>query len=515
MKSFLTIIKLDYLTRIRSYSFLITLCFTIAIAYTFVPEPNANYSTIRIGGHVGYYNSAWFGYVTAMMTSIFLSLIGFYLINNSIKKDIRTKVGQIVAATKIKNFTYLLSRVLSNFLVLATIVFLTFLMSIVLFFLYNDGFNFEISQFIKPYLIITLPSIFCISVLAVLFEVMLGRYAAIQNVVFFFVFSFLMLFSPKSESQYGLDVFGNKVVIDQMEELVHSLLPGDKDHDMTIGYVLGNTKQAKKFNFNGIDFSFFFLVSRVLWILFGIALIALVAPFFHRFNIRDVISSVKAKKEILSTSTSKEIVLSALPVPDINYNILPFIKTEVLLLLRKGNKWLWALNLLGMILLAFLPIDFAHQFILPILWFLQVNRISDLTTKEVENNVFYFTFSSFGPLRRLLVSQLIAGSLLMLFLASPLLFRYIFMMDINASLLIVFGGIFIVFLAGFLGIFTEGKKLFEVLFFFMAYANINKIPLFDYFGGVLQNTTQVVWIFLLIGILGIASFFKRNYDINK
>ena len=78
MRPFLTVIILDYVTRVRSYSFLITLCISIAISYTFVPEPNANYSTIRIGEYVGYYNSAWFGYVTAIMTSIFLSLLGFY-----------------------------------------------------------------------------------------------------------------------------------------------------------------------------------------------------------------------------------------------------------------------------------------------------------------------------------------------------------------------------------------------------------------------------------------------------
>ena len=72
MKSFLQIIKYDYLQRTRSYAFLITLYISLAVAYTFVPEPDANYSTIRIGDYLGVYNSAWFGYVTAIMSSIFL-----------------------------------------------------------------------------------------------------------------------------------------------------------------------------------------------------------------------------------------------------------------------------------------------------------------------------------------------------------------------------------------------------------------------------------------------------------
>lgn len=126
MKSFFNIIKYDYAQRTRSYAFLITLCVSLAVAYSFVPEPNAGYSTIRIGDYLGYYNSAWFGYVTALMTSIFLFFTGFYLVNSGIKADVDTKVGQIVAATPICNLTYLFAKMLSNLMVLLTIMFIVF-----------------------------------------------------------------------------------------------------------------------------------------------------------------------------------------------------------------------------------------------------------------------------------------------------------------------------------------------------------------------------------------------------
>ena len=515
MRSFLTIIKLDYITRIRSYSFLITLCATLAISYTFVPEPNAGYSTIRIGDYVGNYNSAWFGYVTAMMSSVFLSLIGFYLVNNSIQKDIKTKVGQILATTRIKNFSYLLSRVFSNFLVLITIVCITFSMSILLFVLYNDEFDFEILQFVKPYVIIALPAIFWISVLGVLFEVIIGRYTVIQNILFFALFSFLLLFSSQDKMKYNLDVFGSKIVMNAMEESVRELLPTHKTSKMTIGYVLGNTSKAKKFNFDGIDFPFSFITSRLGWIFFGILLIAIVTPFFHRFNTKERTSSRKRKQHMVSSFGPREVLLSQLPKPQIDQSILPLIKTELFLLMRKGNKWLWMINAIGMILLAFLNIDITHQMVLPILWFLQVHRLSDLTTKELENDVFYFTFSAFRPLRRILISQILAGVILMIGLAFPLLFLYGCLLDINALMSILLGAIFIVFLAMFLGIFTQSKKLFEVLFFFITYANINKIPVFDYFGGISPDTTQILYVSALILGLGTMSFLKRRSDLRK
>ncbi len=515
MKSFSTIIKSDYLQRTRSYAFLITLCASLAISYTFVPEPNANYSTIRIADHIGYYNSAWFGYVTAIMTSIFLSLIGFYLVNSSIKTDINTKVGQIIATTRINNFKYLFSKVISNFLVLLTILLAVFTMSILLFFLYNDGFPFEPFQFIKPYILITIPSLFLISVLAIVFEVFLGKYSVAQNVGFFFIFSSLLVFSPKTENEFSLDIFGSKIVMHQLEESVREITNTDKITDLSIGYVIGNFEKTNKFEFNGVDFPLSFIISRFLWIGLGVLIIFLISGFFHRFDIKEGISVKKITSINTQPTLVKDINVSSLPKTKINYNIFPLLKTEFLLLFRKGKKWLWILNIIGMILLGILPIKIAHQMVLPVLWFLQVNWLSGLTTKEVTHNVHYFAFASYKPLSRMLTSQLIAGFVLMLFLALPLLIRLLFVLNFTAVLSIVIGGMFIVLFAATLGILTKGKKLFEVLFFMMTYAVLNGISFFDYFGGLLHNSYYIFRLLCCILVLGVLSFIVRKIDIKK
>ena len=87
------IIKADYLQRTRSYSFLITLIITVYVAYLFVPANDATYTTLSTAGkqvYKGAYNSAWVGYVSAIMTTVMLSLYGFLLVNSGIKKDIDT-----------------------------------------------------------------------------------------------------------------------------------------------------------------------------------------------------------------------------------------------------------------------------------------------------------------------------------------------------------------------------------------------------------------------------------------
>lgn len=515
MKLFFTIVKSDYLQRTRSYAFLITLCASLAIAYTFVPAPNANYSTIRISGYVGYYNSAWIGYVTAIMTSIFLSLIGFYLINSGIKKDIETKVGQIVASTPISNFKYLMSKMLSNFMLLLTLVGVIFIMSIILFVLYNDGFPFELFQFIKPYLLITIPAIFFISMLAVVFEVFLGRYSVLQNIGFFFLFAVLLVYTPKTESQYSLDIFGSRIVVHKLEEAVKDITNSDEVSSLNIGYALGQVRQIKKFEFNGIDFPTSFIISRFLLMLFSSVIIVIISIFFQRFDRKERLAVKRFDTVTKEQRIVKEVLVSSLPKPQISYSMFPLLKTEFLMLIRKGKKWLWFINVLGMVLLAILPIKIAHQIVLPILWFLQVSRLSDLTTKETTNNVHYFAFTSFKPITRLLVSQVFAGIFLMLLLASPLLIRLGLSLNISGVLALILGGIFIVMLASLLGILSKGKKLFEVLFFMVSYAIINGVPFVDYFGGFDHSQYYLIQLAVSTIILGSVSFLLRKNQLNK
>jgi len=515
MKTLLSTIKFDYLQRTRSYSFLITLCISLAIAYTFVPEPNATYSTIRIADHVGYYNAAWFGYVTAIMTSIFLSLIGFYLINNTIHKDQITKIGQITASTPISNFKYLFSKVLSNFLVLLTIVLIIAIMSVVLFFMYNEGYPFEISQFLIPYLLIPIPAMLFIAVLAVVFEVVFKKYSVIQNIGFFFLFATITFSTSTNENQYTLDPFGTKIVMDQLEESVRILLQTDEQTNLNIGYVLGNIKDTKKFEFNGISFPISFVMSRMLWCLFGITLIGIISPFFHRFNIKESSRTIISTPKIIRKLSNKEIVVSNLEKSKTNYGVFSLVKTELIMLFRKGKKWLWIINLIGVILLAITPIEIAYPLILPVLWFFQVHRLSEISSKEAYYNVHYFAFTSYRPLRRLFTSQLIAGISILLLLAFPLLVRFGIMANFLSIIHIIIGAIFIVLLASTLGIVTKGKKLFEVLFFMITYSNINKIPFTDYFGGLVHSSNYVISLIITTIVLSTIGYITRRYQLKN
>ena len=518
MKYVASIIKADYLQRTRSYAFLIMLAISLYIAYTFVPAPGAAYTTVRVENFIGVYNAAWIGYVTAIMTSVFLSLIGFYLVNNSIKKDIETGVGMIIAATSVSNFKYLLSKALSNFLVLLSITAIIFIMSIALFFIRSNGYTFEVMQFILPYTIVVLPALFFIASLAVVAEVFLGRRFVIQYLLFFALFNFIMatvMMREGSAMLMMLDPLGVKAVTMGMEDFVRTHF-NEQLHVVSMGFNFSDKKDIKTFVFEGIPWQPAFIASRFIWIGFSLLLIFISAKFFHRFDVKEKIN-VKKKKPLTTNISSglitSNINLSALPAITPSYGIFPFIKTELLMLFRKGSRWFWLINTGGIIALVFAPLSIAHQIILPILWFLQVSRWSDLATKEKTNRIHYFTYASYHPIRRLLLSQITAGIILAVVLALPVITRYLISGNFIPVLEIITGAVFIIALAVCFGILSSGSKLFEILFFLLTYCAINKIPFMDYFGSMHNNLHYTGLMLIIIVLLITISFALRKYEI--
>lgn len=516
MKRTITLVEYDYLQRVRSYKFLIILCSSLSFAFLLIPATGSNYSTVSIGEYVGHNNSAWVAYVTAMMSSIFISLFGYYIINNSILTDQNTKMGQLVAATDITNFQYLIAKFLGNFLILFTTIICTFLVAVVLFFMRGTGYPFEISHFLIAYLLIPIPTIVLISSFAIFLEVIFKRKSVLQNTVFFILFGIML-----TQGWMGVngDAFGTQYPIQEMERIVEELnTPGEKQN-INIGFVIRQRTLEKRFEFSGITITAPYLLSRLLWPLLGFILVYLASKFFHRFELSDKSSLSKTNSAIqsndLQTFEFQEMDISSMPILEKSLGIGPVFKAEFLMLLRKGKKWLWALNLIGAVLLAMTPIDVAHKYILPVLWFLQVHRWADIVSKEKASQMHYFVYSSFRPVQRLLTAQYCAGISLALLLASPLIVRYLLLGQWLPVLAILCGAVFIIGLSAFIGIATGGKRLFEILFFFIAYLVVNGMPYVDYLGAL---NTSVIYLSILSGLtisLVVLSFVFRKMELRR
>ena len=118
LASHLGLARADFLERTRRYSFLVTLLFAVFLGF----ETATGKILIQLGEHRGVYTSGWIGTLMAMVISCFVSLIGFYIVKNSVERDRATGVGAILAATPLSKPAYAIGQWLSNFAVLAALV---------------------------------------------------------------------------------------------------------------------------------------------------------------------------------------------------------------------------------------------------------------------------------------------------------------------------------------------------------------------------------------------------------
>ena len=517
MRIFYELIKADYLQRTRSYGFLVTLAISLLAAYYFVPMPGATYTTVRFGDYVGNYNAAWIGCVTALMSSVFIAMFGFYLINNSIKRDITTGVGVIAATTKVSNFTYLLTKCISNFLVLLSIMVMVMVMAVFLVITRGADYPFAVIPFLLPYLLVTLPCMFVIAVLATAAEVIFRKNQILQNIAYFIVFCFVMSSADRTRGQEStFDFFGQSFVSNSIQHMVQQNYNTNAT-GLAIGFQIHRGVQTQYFQFDGISWTQKFIFSRLLLILYGLGLIWLCSFIFHRFRVRERPISKKTPipcEEKQSSMLSDTMHIASLPPIAANYTILPLIKTELLLLLKKGPKWFWLANIGLMISLFFSQITTAHQIILPLLWALQINRWSDLFTKDETHMVHYFTYSAYQPLKRLMTARIIAAVVLAVLFASPLIMRCAAVGNIAAAVSILEGALLLITASLFFGILTGGSKLFEVLLIFFTYGNLNHVPFMDYFGGLDTTAAMRLQLLVIISILFAVGFVTRKYKLN-
>ncbi|MGA9363922.1 MAG: hypothetical protein WBW16_06085 [Bacteroidota bacterium] len=230
------IIRTDILFRFRRTAALVTLLFVAAGVYFIVPDVRSGWALMVIEGHRVLYNSATVALGTGMFCAIFLSLIGFYVVSNSFRRDITSRVAFILAATRVTNTEYIVGKFCGNLLYLTSIMFACMLSAMVMFLIRGEG-PLQPVVFLATYLWLAIPPIVFCSAAALAFEslpVLSGRFG---DALFFIVWAtFLGMSASFYESKAGggflsaLDIAGNLPVLEQLREHFHT-------QSMSIGWI--------------------------------------------------------------------------------------------------------------------------------------------------------------------------------------------------------------------------------------------------------------------------------------
>ncbi len=531
------IAKADFLHRVRSYSFLITLFACLWASYGAIPTKDSNYYTVGIGNYLFTYNSPAIGSIMMVFCGVFLGLFGFYLVNNSIHRDFQTGVGQILATTQVTKFQYLLGKWLSNFSVLATILLAMYVISIVLFYHKGEAESIEPIKQLLPFIFLGLPAFAFISALAVFGEVFIKINKGIINILYYVFWTVLLILNitawqaKKKESIVAefinTDYIGISLVFADAEKAVLTQFPTTKTEKIQWSsgiriYGKGQKEAMKKFVWTGMSWDFITIFKRLIWIFISVGIVGLASLFFRRFDPSGITTNFLSRKNtkkqenlaIEDVIESKPLIpFAELPKATISFNFLALVKAELKIMLWGLSKW-WLLVTVGLwIATVFTPLEMAHQFLLPILyvWFLLI--WSAMGTREMEHETNQYLFSAASPLSRQLPAQLVAGFCLALAISLPILIRQAVVMNFAAVYGVVTAILFVPSFALCIGLWTQGGKFFQVLFAIWYYTLVNNLSFADFVAGmpITQQEGYYTHIYLLIALISIAlSFVGRR-----
>lgn len=504
----------DFLERIRRPVFLIIMGVTAYAGYMMVPPVDASYSAFLIGGHRGIYNAPWVGTVFGTVASTLLTLLGFYLVKNTVTRDVETRVGQVIATTPVSKLVYIVGKWLSNLLVLALILLVLTVMAFLMLLARGEGSGIDLWALVKPIWLMAFPAMAVTASLALFFESVPFLRGGPGNVIYFFIWGAgLMLsvgtvFTSLPDLVPHNDFAGlSRTVVDFRDQLLAAGL------DIRGGTDLGvptRGQEAARVAWNGLDWTLAIAAERSFWFCVGLAIALLAVIPFDRFDPARW-GSLRNPRPTLSqepgrlTRTVKHVYELLNPLAHPNGQISRFIKrlrqrvrkgdapedgwtrplvlTELHLLVGE-RAWWWHAVAAGLVIAGLAcPPALVRQYLLPAAWFWPVLCWSVLGNREIRYRTGKIVFSTPHIFRRQLLAGWCGGFLLALITGSGALTRLAASGEWDHVIAGIVGAAFIPALALALGVWGGSSRLFEIVYVIWWYVgSIDQVAALDFIG---------------------------------
>ena len=528
------LIRADVLERTRRYSFLITLGAMVCLGYLAVPSIESHALTVDLGNLRGVYNSAWIGSMTALVSSMVLSLPGFYLVKNAIERDRRTGLGQIIATTPLSKSLYTLGKAVSNFIFLAVIIGVVAVAAGGMQFVRGESMGLNIWRLLAPFLFTTLPTLMLVAALAVLFESIDFLRDGFGNIAYFGLWTAVIVIAMSGVSFGGQgviqeptnDPFGASVVASSMHRAAHAAFP-DRNLDLGIGYIIVEG-EIQTFHWQGVSWTADVLLGRLLWVGVSVGIALVSAFFFHRFNPARDGRPVPKPQSLMAQMLSP---LRGISLPSFNLSRrlsmwatsrmppLPVfgrvLLAELRLMLKGPPRW-WYLGALGLIVAGAVngANPGARRSLLAGAWLWPVLIWSGLGVHEKIHHTGPIIFSTPHPLGLQFGPMWVGGVVVTLLTGSGVGLR---LLTAGAWDHLLGWGVAVLFiptLALALGVWSGTSKFFEALYVAVWYIGpVNGLSIFDYMGlsqEALAQRMPLVYLGLTAALLVAALIGRRR-----
>ncbi|HTR24640.1 MAG TPA: hypothetical protein VMI10_11705 [Terriglobales bacterium] len=525
------LVRADFLERVRRYNFLVTLAFAVYLGYCAATGK----IVVRLDEYRGVFNSAWVGCAMTLVASLFLSLIGFYIVKGSIERDQETRVGHILATTPMTKSFYTVAKMISNFAVLASMVGVIAVAAVAMQFLKAEDPHVHLWPLLSPFVLFALPSVAFTGAVAILFESIPGLRGGIGNVVYFFLWTALLAVPISSidaagrlnAGNYFSDFNGTVSIMGQMQEDLRAVAP-DYSHGSSL--TIGDTKTTKTFLWNGLHPTPTLYLSRITTLLVAVIIALIAAVFFHRFDPAQEWSLNKSRRAPPATATpattngfanappqaAAALASSAHLTPLPKSKSSPFVLSRTiaaeLKLMLKGHRWWWYAVAAGLFIASIAsPVDASRGgvAVVALLWPILV--WSQMGTREARFNTASLLFSSQRSLVRQLPAVWIAGLIVAAATNGGLAIRLLIAHDRPALAAWLACTLFIPSLALALGIWSGTSKVFEAIYTVWWYIGpAHHLPGLDFLGTSPESAEPTRYLIMGAVLLAAAYAGRRS-----
>jgi hypothetical protein len=506
----------DFRIRFRRSSTAVIFLLLCIAAYLWIPDPSTGRALLQMKEQRALYNSPALAMATASLCGILLGLVGYYLVSNSIGRDIRTRTGFVIASTTVRNHEYLIGIFLGNVLFLSVII-LGFMVSSIVMQLVRGEAAVRFSSFLWHYALLLPPMIIFVSAIAVLFESVRWLSGRFGDLCYFFVWMFAFATVAVSAEKLGgtnwssyFDTFSFAFMLEQVKQITGS-------DSLSIG---SSSFDASKppFLFPGLTLSRSWILPRIVSTLFPLVFVIGAIFVFPRFNPTRIKSSqVGSRKSLLGRLNA---LVRPLTVPLLSmrsFSARPGFFNAIFseLMLTLQLKPITVFVLMGSFVAAiFSGIPVIQQKLLPAFFVSVAMILADLPTRE--KRVGTSTMLESMPLLKPHFVWWKVGTafaIVLLFVTIPSL--RLFFHKPSAAISLVIGSAFLASSAIGLGIASGNPKTFMVSFLMFLYLVINdggKTPGFDFAGwyGIATVSVQMTYLLLSGGMILFALVIYRR-----
>jgi hypothetical protein len=517
-------VEAEVKTRLRSPATVVAIVAIFALSFWWLPDPATGAVSLAWEGPdgrttTGIYNSAYVGTAASILASMFLTLIGFYLVAGSVRRDEDTRVGAILAATPLSKTAYLLGKLVAHVVYLAALGAVSIAAGIAVFARYGVG-PFRPGDFLWPYVLLVLPGLSLTAACAVLFDAVrpLRRKAGLVLYFFFWVFVFFavpILLSGGFENRKAGDappLFDPAGVVVLSQAILDSV-PGARVQGISMGLIIP-PEPPVRVKWQGVRPSARALLARSTCLVWTAVALGLAIALFDRFaspRARDRGGRPKARKEPRAAAQpatgeaprALPVLTPVVAAPSLGRSV----RAEVILLWTEAGWLRWPL--LASAVLAAVPWKGGHPGAAAFLLLL-APALAESAARELIAGTAPLVLSQPGIPTRALVWKVASALAFVLVLAAPSL-ASVGLLSPSRLPAYLCGLAFVAVFASAAGLLTRGGKLFLGAYLALWYAAVSGGGALDYSGvlGPSPGVSAFLYLAFALALLGVALALER------